>query len=280
MIGIIDVGGGMRGIYTAGVYDYLLDHKVRVDYCLGVSAGAANLVSYLSGQRGRNHRYYTNYANRPEYMSLGNYLKKGSYFDVDYFYSTLSDSHGEDPIDYAAFAADPTPYVVVATDAESGLPRYFTRAHVHPDDFDVVKASCSLPIACRPYVIDGVPYFDGGMSDPVPYRRAMDDGCDRVVVLLTRPKDFRRPPLSHPQAARLALRHYPRALEALLRRHLVYNQALDELAELEKQGRALVLAPADIDGISTLRRNAMAMERLYGYGYQDGAKLERFLSAN
>ena len=215
MIGIIDVGGGMRGIYTAGVYDYLLDHKVRVDYCLGVSAGAANLVSYLSGQRGRNHRYYTNYANRPEYMSLGNYLKKGSYFDVDYIYSTLSDSHGEDPIDYAAFAADPTPYVVVATDAETGLPRYFTRADVHPDDFDVVKASCSLPIACRPYVIDGVPYFDGGMSDPVPYRRAMDDGCDRVVVLLTRPKDFRRPPLSHPQAARLALRHYPRALEAL-----------------------------------------------------------------
>ena len=180
-------------------------------------------------------------------MSLGNYLKKGSYFDVDYIYSTLSDSHGEDPIDYAAFAADPTPYVVVATDAETGLPRYFTRADVHPDDFDVVKASCSLPIACRPYVIDGVPYFDGGMSDPVPYRRAMDDGCDRVVVLLTRPKDFRRPPLSHPQAARLALRHYPRALEALLRRHLVYNQALDELAELEKQGRALVLAPADID---------------------------------
>ena len=280
MVGIIDVGGGMRGIYTAGVYDCLHDRGIKPDYCLGVSAGAANLVSYLSGQRGRNYRYYTDYANRPEYMSLGNYLKKGSYFDVDYIYSTLSDSHGEDPIDYAAFAANPTPYVVVATDAESGLPRYFTRADVHPDDFDVVKASCSLPIACRPYVIDGVPYFDGGMSDPVPYRRAMDDGCDRVVVLLTRPKDFRRPPLSHPQAARLALRHYPRALEALLRRHLVYNQALDELAELEKQGRALVLAPADIDGISTLRRNAMAMERLYGYGYQDGAKLERFLSAN
>ena len=105
--------------------------------------------------------------------------------------------------------------MVVATGAETGLPRYFTRADVHPDDFDVVKASCSLPIACRPYVIDGVPYFDGGMSDPVPYRRAMDDGCDRVVVLLTRPKDFGRPPLSHPQAARLALRHYPRALEAL-----------------------------------------------------------------
>ena len=277
MVGIIDVGGGMRGIYTAGVYDYLHDHGVKLDYCLGVSAGAANLVSYLSGQRGRNYRYYTDYANRPEYMSLGNFLKKGSYFDVDYIYSTLSDSHGEDPIDYAAFEASSIPYVVVATDAESGLPRYFTRADVHPDDFDIVKASCSLPIVCRPYPVHGAPCFDGGVSDPVPYKKAFADGCDRVVVLLTRPKDFRRPPLSHPHAARLALRKYPRTLEALLRRHLVYNQALDELAELEKQGKALVLAPADIDGISTLRRNPMALERLYGYGFQNGAKVEEFV---
>ena len=203
MVGIVDVGGGMRGIYTAGVYDYLHDHGVKLDYCLGVSAGAANLVSYLSGQRGRNRRYYTDYANRPEYMSLGNFLKKGSYFDVDYIYSTLSDSHGEDPIDYAAFAENPAPYVVVATDAESGLPRYFTREDIHPDDFDVVKASCSLPIVCQPYPVKGAPCFDGGVSDPVPYKRAFADGCDRVVVLLTRPKDFRRPPLSHPHAARL-----------------------------------------------------------------------------
>ena len=130
MVGIVDVGGGMRGIYTAGVYDYLHDHGVKLDYCLGVSAGAANLVSYLSGQRGRNRRYYTCYANRPEYMSLRTFVKKGSYFDVDYIYSTLSDSHGEDPIDYAAFAENPAPYVVVATDAESGLPRYFTRADI------------------------------------------------------------------------------------------------------------------------------------------------------
>ena len=147
MVGIIDVGGGMRGIYTAGVYDYLMDHHIQVDYCLGVSAGSANMVSYLAGQRGRNRRFYTNYANRREYMSLHNFVTTGSYLDVDYIYSTLSDSHGEDPIDYAAFAANPTPYVVVATDAESGLPRYFTRADVHPDDFDVVKASCSLPTA-------------------------------------------------------------------------------------------------------------------------------------
>ena len=126
--------------------------------------------------------------------------------------------------------------------------------------------------------INGVPYFDGGVADPVPYRRALADGCDRVVVLLTRPRDFRRPPLSHPGAARLALHHYPKTLEALLQRHLNYNQAVEEVLALEEQGKALLLAPADIDGISALRRNGLALDRLYGYGYQDGAKLEAFLS--
>ncbi len=278
MVGIIDVGGGMRGVYTAGIYDYLLDHHIRMSYCLGVSAGSANLVSYLAGQRGRNRRFYTNYANRREYMSLHNFVTTGSYVDVDYIYSTLSDSRGEDPIDYAAFESNPSQYVAVATDARTGLARYFTRQDVHPDDFSVVKASCCLPIACRPYRIDGIPYFDGGVADPVPYRKALADGCDRVVVLLTRPRNFRRPPLSHPQIARLALRTYPKALEALLQRHLRYNQAVEELLELEKQGKALLLAPADIEGISTLRRNGLAMDRLYGYGYQDGARLEAFLA--
>ena len=278
MVGIIDVGGGMRGIYTAGIYDYLLDHHISIDYCLGVSAGSANLVSFLAGQRGRNRRFYTNYANRREYMSLHNFVTTGSYVDVDYIYSTLSDSHGEDPVDYEAFAASSSQYVAVATDAYTGLPRYFTKDDVHPDDFSVVKASCCLPIACRPYRINGVPYFDGGVADPVPYRRALADGCDRVVVLLTRPRDFRRPPLSHPGAARLALHHYPKTLETLLQRHLNYNQAVEEVLALEEQGKALLLAPADIDGISTLRRNGLALDRLYGYGYQDGAKLEAFLS--
>lgn len=97
-------------------------------------------------------------------------------------------------------------------------------------------------------------------------------------MLLTRPRDFRRPALSHPHIAQLALHTYPKALEALLQRHLRYNQAVEEVIELEKQGKALLLAPADIDGISTLKRNGLAMDRLYGYGYQDGAKLEAFLS--
>ena len=115
MTGIIDVGGGMRGAYTAGLYDYLLDHHITPEYCLGVSAGAANLASFLSGQRGRNHRFYMRYAARKEYMSFSNLMKTGSYVDLDYVYDVLSGSEGEDPWDYDAFAANPAPFVVVAT---------------------------------------------------------------------------------------------------------------------------------------------------------------------
>ncbi len=278
MLGIIDVGGGMRGIYTAGIYDYLLDHQITFDYCLGVSAGSANLMSYLALQHGRNKRFYVDYADRREYMSLSNLLKKGSYLDMDYIYSTLSDSRGEDPVDYDAFSASPSQYVVVATDARTGLPHYFTRTDVKRDDYAIVKASCCLPIACKPYWVDGVPYFDGGVADPVPYRRALADGCSKLVVLLTRPRDFVRPPLGHLPAARFSLRAYPKALEALTHRHEKYNQAVAEVKELERQGKALLLAPADIDGMSTLKRSEFAMERLYGYGYQDGAKIAAFLS--
>ena len=191
MLGIIDVGGGMRGIYTAGIYDYLLDHQITFDYCLGVSAGSANLMSYLALQRGRNKRFYVDYADRREYMSLSNLLKKGSYLDMDYIYSTLSDSRGEDPVDYDAFSASPSQYVVVATDARTGLPHYFTRTDVKRDDYAIVKASCCLPIACKPYWVDGVPYFDGGVADPVPYRRALADGCSKLVVPSCRPEGSR-----------------------------------------------------------------------------------------
>ena len=278
MTGIIDVGGGMRGVYTSGIYDYLLDHGVNADYCIGVSAGSANLMTYLAGQKGRSKRFYTKYSRRKEYMGLRTFLRRGSFFDLDYIYSALSNSDGEDPIDYDAFQANPARFVVVATQATSGRPRYFTREDVTRDNYDIIKASSALPAASRPYRVGGVPYFDGGVSDPVPYKKAMADGCDRLLVLLTRPRDFVRPPLSHPAALRTALRRYPATMAALSHRHERYNRAVAAIKEMEREGKALLLAPADIEGIDTLRRNSMAMERLYGYGIQDGEKAAAFLT--
>ena len=190
MLGIIDVGGGMRGSFTAGIYDYLMDQNIQpFDYLIGVSAGSANMVTYQSRQRGRNFRFYTDYAFRKEYMSMHNMLHGGSYVDLDYVYTTLSGPGGEDPVDLEAFNQSAARYEVVVTDAATGSPVYYDKSLMAEGNFDVIKASCAVPGACKPYPVLGKPGFDGGVSDPVPYKRALEQGCDRIVLLLTRPAD-------------------------------------------------------------------------------------------
>ncbi len=277
MLGIIDVGGGMRGAFTAGIYDYLLDQDVQpFDYCLGVSAGSANLVSYLARQRGRNLKFYTDYAFRKEYMSLKHMVRTGSYIDLDYIYTTLSGPGGEDPVDLAVFNASSARYEAVVTDALTGEAVYYDKAMLSGGSFDVIKASCCVPGACRPYPVEGRPGFDGGVADPVPYQHALAQGCDRLVVLLTRPADFRRPPLEHQRAMEKLTRRWPNAYAALKRRAARYNRDVDAVKELEKTGKALLVAPSDIQGMSTLTRDREAIQRLYDMGYQEGAKVLEF----
>ncbi len=280
MLGIIDVGGGMRGIFTAGIYDYLNDQGVQpFDYCIGVSAGSGNLVSYLAGQRGRNRRFYMEYAFRPEYMSMHNMLRSGSYIDLDYPYEVLSGQEGEDPVDLAAFNSSTARYEAVVTDAATGDPIYYGKDMLAGGNFDVVKASCCVPGACRPYPVNGVPGFDGGVADPVPYRRSLAMGCDRLVVLLTRPAGYRRPLLEHRGMLEKALRDWPNAYSALLRRSARYNRDVAAVKELEREGEALLVAPADIGGMSTLTRDKEAMERLYQMGYEQGPRVLEFVNA-
>ena len=181
-IGIVDVGGGLRGIYAAGVLDYCMDQGIRFDVGIGVSAGSANLASYTAGQRGRNYQFYTEYAFRKQYMSLGNFIRKKSYVDMDYVYGTLCGSDGENPLDYPALRDNPMELYVVATDAETGQPKYFDKADIRQDDYSVMKASSSIPFVCKPYIVQGTPYYDGALAQD--YARqgkafivAPDDTC-------------------------------------------------------------------------------------------------------
>ena len=194
MIGIVDVGGGMRGVFGCGVTDFLLDNDITFDYCLGVSAGSANLASYVSRQRGRNYRYYTKYSLRPEYMSAFNFVTKHSFFDLDYVYSVLSDSDGEDPLDYKTLSQSNQIYKAVATNGETGEPHYFTKDDFRQDFYEPLKASSAIPGVCKPVSIDGTDYFDGGVSDPIPVEKALADGCDHVFLILTKPIDFVKKP--------------------------------------------------------------------------------------
>lgn len=186
-IGVIDVGGGLRGIYAAGVFDWCMDNGVQFDYGIGISAGSANLASYLSSQRGRNYLFYEEYSMRKEYMGAGNMLHGGSFLNLQYIYGTLSNRECENPLDFERMTANPMEWYMIATDATTGKPKYFTRGDMRQDDYRVLMASCCIPVACKPIEIGGVPYYDGALGDTIPLQKAFADGCDKVVLILTKP---------------------------------------------------------------------------------------------
>lgn len=274
--GVIDVGGGLRDIYAVGVFDYFMDKGIKLDYCLGISAGSANCASYLAGQRGRNLKFYTEYAMRPEYMGMRHLVREKSYIDFNYVYGVLSNSDGESPLDYEAIRRNPAELVVEAENAETGLPVYFTKDDIWQDHYNIFMASSCVPGIDRPQIIDGVPYFDGALGDPIPLQRAFDDGCDRIVLILSRPKDVPRPVGKDEYISRAIRRRYPRSAEEMLHRAAKYNRRLEEAKCLERDGRVLIIAPDDTCGISTLTRDRIRLKSLYSRGYRDAAAIHRW----
>ena len=275
-VGFIDSGGGMRGIYTSGIYDCLMDSGVEPEYCIGVSAGSANLITYIAGQRGRCYSFYAEYAFEKDYMSLRNFKRKGSYIDLNYVYSGISDSTGKNPLDFSAACKSPCRFTAVATDALTGKPHYFNKEDMQQDDYSVLKASCAIPLVCKPIVIENTPYFDGGMSDPLPIDKAFADGCDKIVVCLTKPRDYVKKGLPHELGG--LMQQYPNAARALLKMHERYNAGMKRLLELEKEGKAFIACPDNCCGVSTLTRDRRKLDLLYQKGYDDGRRIEEFIN--
>jgi len=276
-IGVVDVGGGLRGIYAVGVLDYCMDQGIRFDMGIGVSAGSANLASYAAGQRGRNYQFYTEYAFRKQYMSLGNFITKKSYVDMDYVYGTLCRSDGENPLDYPVLRDNPMEFYVVATDALTGEPKYFDKGDIRQDDYSVMKASSAIPFVCKPYVVQGVAYYDGALGDPVPVEKAFQLGCDRVVVILTKPESVLRNPKKDEKLAAGIRKKYPAAAEKLCKRAQHYNESVALAQEYARQGKVLIIAPDDTCGVDTLKKDKNSLQRLYDKGYMDGKKITDYL---
>lgn len=278
MVGFIDVGGGLRDIYGAGVLDTCLEKKIRFDRCYGISAGAANLLVYLAGQKGYARSFYLDYTARPECMSLEHYRKTGSFINMDYIFGEMIHTDGEHPLKYDAVERSDIRLSVAAVDAATGTTHYFTNRDIHRDCYDVIKASCSLPPYNRPYPIDGKLYYDGGMADPVPLQKALNDGCDRIVLVLTRPREARRKWISDLRAILKTAGKYPKTAKSILRRASVYNNEIAYAEKLQEEGKVLILAPDTIQGMKTLRRNRQAMEALYREGTEDAIAIEEFIN--
>ena len=271
--GIIDVGGGLRGIYGAGVLDRCMEEGIRFDCCIGVSAGSANMSSYVAGQHGRNKPFYLDYSFRKEYMSVSNLVRKHSYLDLDYVYGALSNSDGENPLDYPAVVNSPAELVVVATDARTGKPVYFTKEAIHQNDYRILMASCCIPVIDRPYYIEGVPYYDGGLANPVPLEKAKALGCDHLAVILTKPIAPEQTGSRDKKLARLLRRHYPEAAKGLELRAERYNSEVRKALKMEQAGTACVIAPDSTEGMSTLTKDKQSLETMYRKGHQDAEKL-------
>ncbi len=275
--GVVDVGGGLRGIYAAGVLDYCLEHNIRFDLGIGVSAGSGNLASYAAGQIRRNYMFYSEYAFRRQYMSIGNFVFKHSFINLDYVYGTLCRADGEYPLDYPSLRDNPMEFYVVATDARTGQAKYFDKGNIGQDDYDVFKASSAIPIVCKPYEIQGIPYYDGALGDPVPVEKAFQLGCDRVVVILTKPEHELRTPQKDEKLAIYMRKKYPAAAEGLCQRAMRYNKGMALAQEYAKQGKALIVSPDDTCGVDTLKKNKSSLQRLYEKGYKDGEKISNYL---
>ena len=274
---LIDVGGGMRGIYAAGVLDRCLDLGISFDFGIGVSAGCANISAFIAGQKKRNYQFYSEYALRKDYMSMRNLLSKHMYLDLNYGYSVLSNSDGENPLDYDTFSKNPMGLVAVATNALTGKAKYFDKSDVSQNHYEVLKASAAIPLVSKPIVIYSTPYFDGAASDPIPINKAFELGCDKIVLLVTKPRNFIRRPIKDKVIASAIRKKYPAAAKQFVQRAKLYNDGMEKAKEYEKQGKLLIIAPDDTCGVDTLTKDKSAMDRLYQKGYADGDKIQSFL---
>ena len=267
--GLIVEGGGMRCAYGAGVLDAFLDNSITFDYCIGVSAGSANAASYAAGQRGRNVRFYTQHMHDPNYFGVKSFLTKGELFGLHYIYGDLTNSDGKDPIDYDAIMANPAEFKIVATNARTGKPVYFDKTDMIRDDYRHIMASCSLPAACRPIEIDGEFYYDGGVSDSIPIQRALDDGCEKIVVLLSKHRSYVRKPQNMKIFYKTMCRKYPEVIKQLDMRHITYKKQQEQLFALEKEGKAFIFAPAENPRSTTYTMDEKIEQALYDEGYSD-----------
>lgn len=265
--GLVLEGGGSRGNYTTGVLDAFMENGIVFDLVVGVSAGACGGVSYVANQPGRGKRVNLEFLNDKRYMSMRNLIREGSYIGMQFTFATVPNEIVY--FDYDTFQGCRTEFVAVAAEAETAKPVYFPKTAMKKGDFSILQASSSLPGFSRPTVIDGVPYYDGGVVDPIPVRYALESGCDRIVVVRTQPEGYIKPPQGGAPVYRFALRKYPAIIEALKNRHNVYNETQDFIRGLGKSGGAVILRPSSDLSVGRFDKNEQKLLALYDLGRQD-----------
>ena len=280
--GLVLEGGAMRGLYTAGIIDMMMEAGIEPDGIIGVSAGAAFGCNYKSRQPGRAIRYNARFAKDPRYSGIRSLLKTGDYFNAEFGYHVIPKQY--DVFDDEAFEKNPMEFVVVCTDVLTGKPVYRSLTEATYDTYEWIRASASMPVASKVVELEGMKLLDGGVSDSIPLAHFESMGYDRNVVILTQPEGFVKKHTRLMPLMRVALRKYPEMIKAMDTRHLMYNRQLDYVRQAEKEGRCLVIRPETKIPIGHISHDPYQMRLVYNLGRQMGKQrleqIKEFYNSN
>lgn len=268
--GIVMEGGAMRGMFTCGVLDVLMEEGITFDGAVGVSAGATFGCNLKSGQIGRALRYNKKYCTDKRYHSISSLIATGDIYNVDFCYEKLP--YELDKWDLEAFQKNPMEFYCVATDAVTGKPVYYKCENGDRKDIKWIQASASMPLVSRPVEIDGGVYLDGGISDSIPLKFMEEKGYDKILVIETQPRDYVKGKQKYMPLVRLMLRKYPGMIKAMEDRYLMYNEEKRYIREKEEKGEIEVIRPLEPLNISAIEKDPQELERVYQLGRAEGKK--------
>lgn len=279
--GLVLEGGAMRGLFTSGIIDVMMDAGIEPDGLIGVSAGAAFGCNYKSRQKGRAIRYNKMFARDKRYCSWQSWLKTGNLFNAEFGYHIIPAKY--DIFDDEAFDKNPMEFYVVCTDVETGKPIYKKLEKATPLTYDWIRASASMPLASRVVELEGKKVLDGGVADSIPLAFFESIGYEHNVVILTQPDGYIKEHNRLMPLMRLGLKKYPQMIEAMDKRHLMYNEEVEYVRQAEREGRCLVIRPQEKLPIGHISHDPEEMQRVYDIGIETGRKyltnIKHFLSS-
>ena len=266
--GLVLEGGAMRGLFTAGVLDVFLDEQIQVDGMVTVSAGALFGVNFPAQQRGRVLRYNLKYLNDKRYMGLHSLLTTGNVVNRDFAFYELPFTL--DPFDQTTFSQSNIDFWATLTNVETGEPEYIKVTDAFAQ-METLRATSAMPMVSKMVEVDGKRYLDGGIADSIPLQKTFALGYDKIIVVLTRPLDYRKKPSSM-MLFNLIYRKFPKLCQRWANRYLEYNQAVERVIELEKQGKIFVIRPSVDLQISRLEKDPAKVQAMYDLGMSDAKK--------
>ena len=264
--GLVMEGGAMRGMFTAGVIDVMMEQGIVFDGAIGVSAGAAFGCNYKSKQIGRVIRYNTRFSRDKRYGGFRVLLKEGNYYSREFCYQEVPLKY--DLFDYDAYESDPMEFYIVCTDVDTGKAEYHKYENRHDHGLEWIRASASMPLVSQMVEISGRKYLDGALADSIPVQFFESIGYDRNVVILTQPLGFRKKPDTLLPLMKLYYRKYPKLVAAMSARHEQYNGALEHIARREASGELLVIRPPEKLPIKRTEKEPEKLRRVYEIGRQ------------